>query len=718
MKVEVKSALEALAEKDSPCLGAVFCTYTLNITFLEEQILPELLDIRSDPQEHANRFLEEARVRLREIPLVCIADGSEYGGGHRLPYDLLLVNSRTFHPKLTLVLFETKARLMIGSGNFTEQGFGGNSEIFLCLELDYDDLNDRAILNNVDRFLETIHDLANDAGKQLPEFRATLKRLCPDVTDNELGEEIFFLHSESTEPLLETFLGLIPDEQTVTGIGILAPFYEEDRSEMETSVLMRLRDFARARSKKEFQFEVGLPWDEPLLGPKGDTAIQLDGNLGQLWGLREGEGNQTTISYLVPTRITSVKLFYEDQRGRNRSMDILDFENALYSSKAWPVGPIETYGPSKLLHEINESCPEASYWLFPDRRIEDGEVVHRPLHAKLYLVTTRYRQKNYTFVMIGSPNASRRALILSSPQSNVETALAVRLEGDYELSDLAPLLIKCPSEQIELADREFPTPRTNWARIINKATYNAREERLLVEWNHELKNTPFVLLYRDKLLHDGPMPEQNTSAWPDFELNPTSCELTIKVNDEDFYIPIHVEDIQNLPANPFLALLGLEELLAYFSGRMSLESISRLRERAAQGEAVDTGLSFVFGDRFQPVDAFKAWFGMKEELSDSMLTVGGFRVVLEGPVGVQVIWERMKEAVEKERIAQEEAWVYGLELFKILSSIQFEDSPSGKEKCKLLKNWIDSLDQDLKEMKPQVQKHHWVKKVAEFYGVQ
>ena len=113
MKVETKSAIEALTEKNSACLGAAFCTFTLDTKFLEEKVLPELLDIRSDPQEQASRFLEEARSRLREVPVVCIADGSVYRGGHRLPFDLLLGSVVVNSVPLSVIIASTSIPCML-----------------------------------------------------------------------------------------------------------------------------------------------------------------------------------------------------------------------------------------------------------------------------------------------------------------------------------------------------------------------------------------------------------------------------------------------------------------------------------------------------------------------------------------------------------------------------------------------------------------------------
>ena len=85
--------------------------------------------------------------------------------------------------------------------------------------------------------------------------------------------------------------------------------------------------------------------------------------------------------------------------------------------------------------------------------------------------------------------------------------------------------------------------------------------------------------------------------------------------------------------------------------------------------------------------------------------------------GVNEIWKRMREAVEKEKMLGEEAWIYGCELCKTLSSVEFENTPVGNEKKKLFNKWLNSLVFDLKRLKPPAREHAWVNHVARFYGV-
>ncbi len=152
------------------CLGAAFTTYTFDPRFFEDTVLATVLELRADPQEDLARFLEEARAGVIQTPVVVLADGSVRGPGRRIPYDLLEIDRRVFHPKVSLLLFEHVARLSVGSGNLTESGYGGNSEVFLIRDLAYEDAADRQILAAVTRFFAESAALARSRGTQVSEF--------------------------------------------------------------------------------------------------------------------------------------------------------------------------------------------------------------------------------------------------------------------------------------------------------------------------------------------------------------------------------------------------------------------------------------------------------------------------------------------------------------------------------------------------------------------
>jgi hypothetical protein len=171
------NTLDRMVFGSGPCLGAIFLTYTFDAVFFEEQLLAALLSLREDPVEATQRFLDEGRRRLMELPVVVITDPGMISGSKRMPYDLLRANpARTFHPKLALLLFSSGARLVVGSGNLTQGGFGDNAELSALLDLDY--THDSALLHEVLAFIQGCGAVGEGWTRFMADLRPRLSLLC------------------------------------------------------------------------------------------------------------------------------------------------------------------------------------------------------------------------------------------------------------------------------------------------------------------------------------------------------------------------------------------------------------------------------------------------------------------------------------------------------------------------------------------------------------
>ncbi len=165
MKLEQHQVLDRLAE-DARCLGAAFTTFTFDPAFFEQHVLAAVLRVGADPDEAAAAYHEQALAALQETPVVCFVDGNQRPSGHQLPYDLREIRDRCFHPKVTLLLYEARARLSVGSGNLTRPGLGGNAETFFLRDLDYAAPADAAILREVAGFFRALDQRASTSGAQ------------------------------------------------------------------------------------------------------------------------------------------------------------------------------------------------------------------------------------------------------------------------------------------------------------------------------------------------------------------------------------------------------------------------------------------------------------------------------------------------------------------------------------------------------------------------
>lgn len=715
MRLPQASAVDRLATT-SRCLGALFTSYTFDPAFFEEELLAAVLQLGSDPLEQPARYHDEARRALREVPVACIVDAGMREPGHRLPYDVLEVHTRTFHPKVSLLLYEEFARLQVGSGNLTRGGYGGNTELFFCRDLSYAEGPDAATLLEVDRFFQALTALVRHAGTQLQLVREELsRRLRAGGAPPTPASSFRFLHSEEGG-LLEQFLALLPSTAVPERVGILAPFLERDDAHSGdaevASVLLRL---ARLR-KSAPAFDLGVLWENPPVHPDSNPRGSLAAEPGRLWAFKD-ETASPSLTYLTPTELTANRLRYLDAQGAARQMARADAERYVEEGWLWEAPRPCAFAPPRLVEQVRAVSGNFQLWLHPARRMDEERAVTRPLHAKLFLITTRRGSRHETFVLMGSPNASRRALLATpSEGGNIEAAIAFVMDGEFSLAELVPDLVACVSDQVSLTDRDFPAAPRNLALLVQSAVHDATESTLCVTWASEaiLPQEEWCLRYRDQPLVSGGALPSTPSLFPDFVLSPASCELVLSSGGADFTIPITVLDLAALPANAALSGLNLAELLALLGRRIGRERLATAR--AQRGETgTQEILGALFGEGFGPVDVFRAWWGLEDDLKDAQLSVTAFRARLEGALGARAVWNALQGAAGT-TLAREEAWFYGAELARTLRGMDVGAARDGEEKQRLLGQFLRTLTTQLETLAPDTNEAPWLVRIARFYG--
>lgn len=113
-------------------------------------------------------------------------------------------NGSTFHPKVYLFKSDTRAHLIVGSGNLTEGGLFDNYEASLGLELDLTLDDDRVFLEQIEGVLDGYEDVTSGTSIELT--RETLARL---IAEGYLPAEAYSRRAEEGAPELG------PDEDEV-----------------------------------------------------------------------------------------------------------------------------------------------------------------------------------------------------------------------------------------------------------------------------------------------------------------------------------------------------------------------------------------------------------------------------------------------------------------------------------------------------------------------
>lgn len=706
-----RSALDCL-EHDRRCIGAVFCSYTFDPVFFESHVLRAVLKLHSDPDEQTVDFLQEGRGALQQVPVACFVDAGARTPGQRLPYDLRLVHDRVFHPKLALLVHEDQVTLLLGSGNITRGGYGDNTELWFTRVLAFADPETTLVVEELLGFLAGVEGLAGQPSSQLALVREALRpRLAPALA--ETPRSVRVLHSVAT-PLLPAFLEVIPREAEIVRIGALAPFFERD--DVQTADVQDMRsvfsEILAARRSQEAGIDLGFGWQGGPLGPPAAVPA-LDQGLGQLWALRHA-GDSPSIEYLTPTRLTPKQVRHQDARAADRSWSREQADEAFAERRLYPAAPLQANGPARIVDAL-AAQRALQTWLLPAHRFDEGRPVHRPLHAKLLAITTQRRGKASTYVLVGSPNLSQRALLQPAPYGNVELAVASVLEGAWALPDLAPELIACPKEQLHLSDPSFPADGVDYGRWIADAYHDAGERSLHVVWAQDIAASPgpWRLSHAQRVLAEGHEPPCAELVVGDFDLSLSSCELTLEVAGGTFSVPIRIVDLTRLPVNPIEASYGLAELIALLSRRIGRERLASVAAQPRAGQK-RTILEILFGEGFTPTDVFRAWKNVARELAEEGLSLPALRHILAGPLGVQVVWQRMVEAVGHE-LGREVVWFHGAELLKTLAEVRLPEDPDRTAKQAVLQVWLEELRGSLARLAPDPDGQPWLAPILRFY---
>ena len=56
MKLEARRLVDQVLASETPCLGAVFCSYTFDPAYFEDHLLRALLRLQGDPEEDGVRY--------------------------------------------------------------------------------------------------------------------------------------------------------------------------------------------------------------------------------------------------------------------------------------------------------------------------------------------------------------------------------------------------------------------------------------------------------------------------------------------------------------------------------------------------------------------------------------------------------------------------------------------------------------------------------------
>lgn len=554
--------------------SAIFLTYTLNLRYFEQIILPELaragitrIVIISDERGYRDAL----ELGLRGVEGI----GRQYvcAPVHSLHHGLQ-------HAKVVLLSGPRRGRLLVGSGNLTMQGWTRNLEAF-C-RFDHEEGSQAA----VERYpFVTIWDL-------LRNVRPHVSEVARHMLDNILEHSQWLGSPAPLPPDLRVWtttevpvLRQLEEWRQGRGLGghalksltIVSPFFDSD-----LGTIKRL-------------FEDYLPDEASVfLDP---TAIRLHvGRLRQSWPQNDGDLLVASIRRAAPGRLTPLhaKAIVGVEDGG--SWCLLGSANATWPAlmSAWSNrGNLECVvfqwsdrtdafdqflaDPSISTDAIAESTPT----------IEPDSAMDLPSEPGITLTDLSLRGDLLAGMLSTSPNASHRQGVLELQRSGVSYSVSVDGHGHFEIG-LPARLKEAESGRIRLGDLETPWRWIDQIDELERAGERGYHSRIrssletfdgsgrLFEdlinlllnrhsdevWSNEREHPPGQGVARPR----GPTNEQGDSSPVDEPVPPASQffapeDVTRRMSD---YVGEHL-------ANHERSYASLRELLAIVLARLTLE---------------------------------------------------------------------------------------------------------------------------------------------------
>jgi hypothetical protein len=351
----------------------------------------------------------------------------------------------------------------------------------------------------------------------------------------------------------------------------------------------------------------------------------------------------------------------------------------------WAVEEVTGVGLLEAIEPFNDAL-DVRWWLFPETQLRQGEVCRRPFHAKLVAVCTLEKGAPVTHVLVGCPNFDRSG---SDAARLFEIGMHLRINRHLSATDLCAELVPAPEQSFFLEDRSSLPAEPDAQPPLERATYDARSRALVMEWQHRAPECRVTYQREEgeqELLKGHP---RLRTTVPEFILGHESAELAVQWAERQAFVPITIVNVSCLRADEPEHELSLREHIRIHSAH----------RRVAQ---TDRSLNAHL--------VFKAQQALADLLSSTGLLLGAFEVAMDGPAGLRKYADCL---LNSEDCQGSEAWLYGLELCKLLRGLTWHADPFKTEKRRIVDQFVNELQVRLRALAP---KEPGSADVVRFYG--
>lgn len=205
--------------------SAIFTTYSLNLYYFEQQVLPLL----GNKGIHYISVLADSQMLSSQLSHYCLLSDQR-----KRNYALNGVKSDgAFHPKIIFLSGDDCALALIGSGNLTTSGHGKNLEVWNAIFVKSNNDPKLGLLIDIWNYVKELHvDLGESAQTKLQSIEENCHLLSSSkhVDQNKSyhineSEQISFLHPKKGSSIFKQVCQLIGNEQ-IEKITIMSPYFD------------------------------------------------------------------------------------------------------------------------------------------------------------------------------------------------------------------------------------------------------------------------------------------------------------------------------------------------------------------------------------------------------------------------------------------------------------------------------------------------------------
>jgi hypothetical protein len=248
-------------------IGCLATTFTFSATFFEEECLARFVGVESDPRDDGRAYLIEREEKLSNVFVAVLVDRHHVASHRSLRWHQLPVRvpgGGIQHAKITLLVWEHRIRLLIGSANLTEPAYRRNFEHQGVLDFGPESEIPIALLEEVIDFLERIREFApgekDEAGDgpqpSITRFLSEVRRRIGDwesVSWKRSEPSVSFVGlSPGAETLFSQARDLFPSSTGPSDAWVLSPFFDEGKGARRT--VDALLDVMGINGEREIDF--------------------------------------------------------------------------------------------------------------------------------------------------------------------------------------------------------------------------------------------------------------------------------------------------------------------------------------------------------------------------------------------------------------------------------------------------------------------------------